>query len=369
MEEDTIFFSYSPEDSEFVFSLAKSLREAGAKVWLDQLDIKPGNRRDESVESALKSSHTLLVILSQSSVKSDKVMDEVSYALEENKNVVPVLLEECNIPFRIKRLQYANFTEGNKKGIDSLIIALQLDEKVANKFVEVANLSIPSKPKTETTIDSEEQDTIPTRDDFKHQTPKKSKNSLVYILIGLSVAIILVVLLMVPENGNSDNQKSIITQAPTSSEIIPTNNPESIKPNNKNQINTNSGDTETTIAKDWTSAKNTNTIEAYIQFVSTYGKNNAYYNDAFSRMKNMFPNSGYVKYGIVNVEQYFNKTLYFNGTELTIPEKGDFISPKMTNEIWSNNNPTGYYVQPGRFYLVLDVATNNNNEVWVHLGI
>lgn len=367
MEEDTIFFSYSPEDSEFVFSLAKSLREAGAKVWMDQLDIKPGNRRDESVESALKSSNTLLVVLSQDSVKSDKVMDEVSYALEENKKVVPLLLEECNIPFRIRRLQYATFTEGNKIGIESLISALQLDDQVANKLAQDANLSFKPKPKP--INDFKEQEAIRPPNNVIPKTPKKSNNTIVYLLIGLSIVIILVALVLLPRNRNSDPGKPVITK-PNSNEVIQTdNNQVSNNTNNSAPININSGNTDTTIANDWAKTTNTNTIEAYIQFVSTYGKNNAYYNDAFTRMKNMFSNSGYVKYGIVNVEQYFTKSLYFNGTELTIPEKGDFISPKMTNEIWNNNSPTGYYVQPGRFYLVLDVATDINNEVWVHLGI
>lgn len=366
MAENTIFFSYSPEDSEFVLSLAKSLREAGAKVWLDQLDIKPGNRRDESVESALKSSHTLLVVLSQASVTSDKVMDEVSYALEENKTVVPLLLEECNIPFRIRRLQYATFTEGTKKGVDSLISALQLDDYVANKLAQDATITYKQKQINDFT----EQEEIKPLDNSNDNTIKKSNNSLVYLLIGLSIVIILAVLLMAPRNGNSNTENPVVSNNPNAiteqNEVIQTDiNPEYTTANN-NSTNTNS---QTQIEKDWAQVSNTNSIEAYIQFVSTYGKNNAYYNDAFTRMKNMFSNSGYVKYGIVNVEQYFDKTLYFNGTELTIPEKGDFISPKMTNEIWNNNNPTGYYVQPGRFYLVLDVATNNNNEVWVHLGI
>jgi len=36
------FFSYSREDADFVMRLAADLRAAGAAVWLDQLDIRPG---------------------------------------------------------------------------------------------------------------------------------------------------------------------------------------------------------------------------------------------------------------------------------------------------------------------------------------
>src|SRR5680860_311901 len=136
MSTETIFFSYSRTDTEFVLSLAKNLRSAGANIWLDQLDIKPGTRWDSSIEKALDSSKTLLVILSNTSVASHNVMDEVSYALGENKKVVPVLLEECTIPFRLKRLQYADFTSDHQKGLKTLAEALNLDQVVAEKLTE-----------------------------------------------------------------------------------------------------------------------------------------------------------------------------------------------------------------------------------------
>jgi TIR domain len=43
------FFGYSREDSAFVLSLAKDLRAAGAAVWLDQLDMRPGDRWDQGL--------------------------------------------------------------------------------------------------------------------------------------------------------------------------------------------------------------------------------------------------------------------------------------------------------------------------------
>ena len=138
MSAETIFFSYSRDDSEFVLNLAKNLRKAGANIWLDQLDIKPGTRWDKSIESALASSNTLLVILSKSSVDSTNVMDEVSFALEEKKIVVPVLLEECDIPFRLRRLQFADFSTDQSKGIETLAAALNLEYNVASKLSNVA---------------------------------------------------------------------------------------------------------------------------------------------------------------------------------------------------------------------------------------
>src|ERR1700674_2763151 len=93
----TAFFSYSREDSDFALRLAHDLRAAGSKVWLDQLDIHPGDRWDRSVEDALAECPRMLVILSPSSIASNNVMDEVSFALEEQKIVIPVLYRDCKI--------------------------------------------------------------------------------------------------------------------------------------------------------------------------------------------------------------------------------------------------------------------------------
>lgn len=100
-ERSKFFFSYSREDSAFVLRLARELRDRGANLWLDQLDMG-GQRWDEAVQLALASCQGMLAVLSPSSVASQNVMDEVSYALEEGKQVVPVLYRECTIPFRLE---------------------------------------------------------------------------------------------------------------------------------------------------------------------------------------------------------------------------------------------------------------------------
>jgi uncharacterized protein YbdZ (MbtH family) len=101
----TLFCSYDRADAEFALKLANDLRSAGISLWIDQLDIPAGDRWDIAVESALKASPCLLVVLSPASVESQNVMDEVAFALGSNKKVVPVLHRRCDIPFRIQRLQ------------------------------------------------------------------------------------------------------------------------------------------------------------------------------------------------------------------------------------------------------------------------
>lgn len=121
METQRTFLSYSRDDSAFALKLATDLRAAGANIWVDQLDIPTGKRWDLTIEEALTNAPQLIVLLSASSVGSNNVMDEVSYALEKGKAIIPVKLNECNIPFRLKRLQFIDFTTGYDRGFARLL--------------------------------------------------------------------------------------------------------------------------------------------------------------------------------------------------------------------------------------------------------
>lgn len=121
------FFSYSKVDAEFALKLAKELRAAGANLWIDRLDIVGGERWDVAIEAALDSCEGMLAVLTPESTSSINVMDEVSYALEEGKHVVPVLHKECKIPFRLRRVQYIDFTASYDRGLAALLKALKIE--------------------------------------------------------------------------------------------------------------------------------------------------------------------------------------------------------------------------------------------------
>jgi len=121
---DKIFFSYARSDSDFALGLARDLRAASIDIWVDQLDIQPGATWDRAVEDALQECTGLLVVLTPNAVDSRSVMDEVSYALEENKWVIPVIYRECKLPFRLKRVQHTDFTGDYNGGLSRLIQVL-----------------------------------------------------------------------------------------------------------------------------------------------------------------------------------------------------------------------------------------------------
>ena len=130
------FVSYSRNDSEFAVKLASDLRAQGADVWFDQLDIEAGSHWDTAVEGALGRSARLLVLLTPKSVGSQNVLDELSFALDEGKTVLPVLVESCAIPMRMRRLQYVDFTRGYDAGLALLDDGSEASLRAALERVE-----------------------------------------------------------------------------------------------------------------------------------------------------------------------------------------------------------------------------------------
>ncbi|HEX6032969.1 MAG TPA: SUMF1/EgtB/PvdO family nonheme iron enzyme [Anaerolineales bacterium] len=104
------FLSYSRANKDFALKLAKELKSEGFPVWLDQLDIPLGARWDVEVEKALIECEIFMIIITKDSISSENVLDEIGYAIDSGKRFLPVLLERCNIPLRLRRFQYVDFT-------------------------------------------------------------------------------------------------------------------------------------------------------------------------------------------------------------------------------------------------------------------
>jgi hypothetical protein len=141
--------SYAREDSQFALQLAKGLRASGESIWLDQLDIAPGERWDKSVEEALASCGRVLVILSPISVASTSVVDEVPYALDERKTLIPILYRDCPIPLRLRRLQYVDFRANYPGGMQNLLDVFgRVGKTTAAREVKMADRDAPETTQT-----------------------------------------------------------------------------------------------------------------------------------------------------------------------------------------------------------------------------
>jgi hypothetical protein len=161
MSQVKYFFCYAREDSEFVLKLATALRDAGVELWLDQLDILGGQHWDRTVEEALSECGGMLVVMSPESVTSNNVLDEVSYALEEQKLVVPILLRVTSIPFRLRRLHYIDFSVEFDGAFSQLLKAFQIKQPSIAKPQEQPPKKSSNKVELPTILNDEGERVLP----------------------------------------------------------------------------------------------------------------------------------------------------------------------------------------------------------------
>jgi hypothetical protein len=122
---ETYFLSYSRSDERFALRLAKDLRAHGVAMWVDQLDIRPSEHWDRAIERAVSACRGLVVILSPRSVASDNVADEISFAIDSGKSVLPVMIEKCVLPLRITRMHVVDATGSYDKALRQCLGELQ----------------------------------------------------------------------------------------------------------------------------------------------------------------------------------------------------------------------------------------------------
>lgn len=141
----SVFISYARADGELVLALARDLRAAGIPIWLDQLDIPPGVPWDAEIQRALLASDTVLCLLSPRSVASENVLDEISFALDEGKRVLPVRLGDCVMPLRLRRRQYVDFSGGREVGLARLIEALRDPGAAAPAAADTRDVAVAAR--------------------------------------------------------------------------------------------------------------------------------------------------------------------------------------------------------------------------------
>lgn len=127
----SVFLCHSSNDKGAVRELCGLLRADGVATWLDEEQLLPGQDWHFEITKAVRSSDAVLVCLSPGAInKTGYIQKELKFALDVADEqpegaifLIPVKLEECDIPQRIRRWHWVNLFEEN--GYSRLILALK----------------------------------------------------------------------------------------------------------------------------------------------------------------------------------------------------------------------------------------------------
>jgi formylglycine-generating enzyme required for sulfatase activity len=121
-----VFLSHSSDDKESVRRLAEDLKRTGIEVWLDEWEIRVGDRITQKIQEGLKRTDYLALWLTREAVDSQWVETEwqSKYATEiagGSAIILPLLAEDCDIPPLLRDKRYADFRNNYNNGLKELL--------------------------------------------------------------------------------------------------------------------------------------------------------------------------------------------------------------------------------------------------------
>ena len=178
-----IFASYSREDQAQVFPIVDKLRERGLNIWIDQEGIHGAKLWSQEIVNAIDSSKVFILFASAKAFLSKNVTKELALASESDKHILPIFIEEAEIPTAMK-YQLA--------GIQHLVHEQGQTEQTADNILRtLGNLDIQS---------AEPQPTAAT-------TPPTTKPASKTPLVAAALVIALAVIAFLLFRGDSSNER------------------------------------------------------------------------------------------------------------------------------------------------------------------
>jgi len=150
-ETSHIFISYSRKDTNYVKNLVHDLRLKGFPVWIDDR-IDFGDSWSRVIFQKISECKVFIVIMSKDSVKSKWVDRECLYADDEEKRIIPLLLNGKCFPLFINK-QYVDVSNGklpNSRFYDKLLEFFPKTKQIPRPENTKRTISQSKKPKNYT---------------------------------------------------------------------------------------------------------------------------------------------------------------------------------------------------------------------------
>jgi len=106
-----VFVSYSHADSRFVAPIVSLLRATRALVFRDADTIRPGKKWRSEIDAAIQQADIVVVFWCRHSRNSPEVTNEYERALSLRKDVLPVLLDDSQLPPQLSDFHFIDFRD------------------------------------------------------------------------------------------------------------------------------------------------------------------------------------------------------------------------------------------------------------------
>jgi hypothetical protein len=131
-----IFISYATEDFLYAEKLYKYLESKEFRPWMDKIDLLPGQNWDYVIQQELRKADFIILLLSDiSSKKRGYVQKEFNQALiyceeklESDIFIIPILINPCNIPDKLLKFQWVNYSSDDT--FDKIFLSINTQREI-----------------------------------------------------------------------------------------------------------------------------------------------------------------------------------------------------------------------------------------------
>lgn len=156
-----VFLCHSSHDKLIVREIyGRLIAEGWIDAWLDSEKLYPGQDWNFEIEKAVENADLIIVCLSMNSITKEGyvqrelriVLDLADYKPEGTLFVIPIRLEECEPPRRLRNWQYADYFpfEDRDRSYTRLLASL----RIRAQKLEIVSTDVV-KPKSSTNINNE----------------------------------------------------------------------------------------------------------------------------------------------------------------------------------------------------------------------
>jgi hypothetical protein len=119
-----VFLCHASQDKPIVRELYQRLNAEGwIDPWLDEEKLLPGQDWNMEIEKAVESADVVVVFLSKNSITKEgyiqkeikKALDKADEKPDETIFIIPLKIEECEVPRRLAKWQWVEFFPNSNK--------------------------------------------------------------------------------------------------------------------------------------------------------------------------------------------------------------------------------------------------------------
>jgi predicted nucleotide-binding protein len=109
MVRPSVFISHSERDADWARLFAEALKQRGVTVWIDDLDVRPGESLRDALESGMRGSEVLVALVDPERPGNPNLYFELGAAIGMGKrlvSVVPKDMDPVNLPLDLRLRRY-----------------------------------------------------------------------------------------------------------------------------------------------------------------------------------------------------------------------------------------------------------------------